>query len=137
MTPRVRRASPRTPRWSDAHPANLRSVVDPRIYRNVLMLAAFAVIVCAFSLDTQPGPAVTTLAPPSFAPAYLTMRSLANQFPDRRPGSPGDRRLAEYVAHQLGPHGDQFNVSETSFSTRTTAGTKTLRTVTATRTGLM
>lgn len=112
-------------------------MVDLRIYRNVMMVTAFAVIVFAFSLQTEAGPAVTTLAPPSFAPAYQTVKALAKVFPDRRPGSSGDNDLAAYIEHQLKTAPDQFNVSTTFFSARTSAGRQRLETVTATRTGLM
>ena len=110
-------------------------MVDPRIYRNVILIAAFAVLVFGFSLENQPSALTTTLTPTSFAPAFATMQSLARQFPDRAPGSPGDQGLANELSVQLAA-GHAFTVSRAFFNAQTAAGPRTLETVTATRTGL-
>jgi hypothetical protein len=111
-------------------------MLDPRIYRTGLVAVALAVIVVAFSLQGQPGPSRATLAPEAFNGqfAYSKMSTLAKDYPDRRPGSDGDTALAQYVASAL--RRDQFVVSNDTFSGRTADGTRTLETVTATRTGL-
>jgi hypothetical protein len=44
-------------------------MLDPRIYRAALVPVLLAVIVCAFSLQDQPGPRTTTLAPDAFSGA--------------------------------------------------------------------
>ena len=119
-------------------------VVNPRIYRTFLGLAAFAVIVFGFSFQGQPGALTTTLAPPSFAgvsgPARNpgTMQWLADHFPNRPPGSAGDNALAAYVAGQFAAIGSdhQFSVSRTRFSAQTADGPRTLTNVVATRTGI-
>jgi hypothetical protein len=109
-------------------------MVNPRIYRNALVIVAFAVILFGFSFENQPGPATTTLAPPSLTGTYATMTGLAAMFPNRRPGSAGDRALARYVAAQL--RADQFEVSTETFIAGTAVGQRRLGTVVATRTGL-
>ena len=110
-------------------------MLDPRIYRTGLVLVVLAVIVLAFSLDNQQAPLGTNLAPDAYGGgyAYATMKTLANSYPDRRPGSAGDNLLAGYVARQL--YGDGFTVSTDSFRGRTVDGTRTLRNVVGIRAG--
>jgi hypothetical protein len=110
-------------------------MLDPRIYRTGLVLVVLAVIVLAFSLDNQQAPLGTNLAPDAYGGgyAYATMKTLANSYPDRRPGSAGDNLLAGYVARQL--HSDGFTVSTDSFRGRTVDGTRTLRNVVGIRAG--
>jgi hypothetical protein len=112
-------------------------MLDPRIYRMGLVPVVLAVIVLAFSLGNQPGPLTTSLAPDAYSGqnAYAAMNSLASRFPDRAPGSAGDRGLASFLANQLGPHGYQFSVSTTSFRGTTPRGPRTLENVIATRAG--
>ena len=64
-------------------------MLDPRIYRTGLVAVALAVIVFAFSLESQPGGSGTTLAPDAFNPANAqsTLTWLSRTYPDRRPGS--------------------------------------------------
>lgn len=112
-------------------------MVDPRIYRSGLALVAIAVIVFGFSLTSQPAAAPSSLAPVSLSGDGLsaTMTKLDTQFPDRSPGSSGDRGLAQYVASQLtGTRG--FTVSTTTSELQTSAGEQPVDTVSATRTGL-
>ena len=82
-------------------------MLDPRIYRTGLVAVALAVIVFAFSLESQPAGPQTTLAPDAFNPqnAQNTLSSLARKFPSRPPGSPEDSRMADYVAASLGKLG--------------------------------
>src|SRR5436305_13710024 len=93
---------------TDARAGRLRrvpseAVLDPRIYRNGMIIAALAVIVVAFSLGTQPDPLGATLVPDAFngSGAYATMSSLATRYPARTPGSHGDNHVADYVARAL------------------------------------
>src|SRR5437764_4191562 len=111
-------------------------MLDPRIYRASLIAVALAVFVLAFSLTSQQGPATTTLAPEAFngPNAYAKMVSLAQRYPNRRPGSASDDDIATYVAHKLAGYG--FAVSTRSGSARTADGTRTIETVTAVRPGL-
>ena len=85
---------PVEPRTADARRLPSEAVLDPRIYRTGLVAVALAVIVLAFSLENQPGPLTTTLAPEAFngGHAYATMTRLAKQYPNRRPGTPGRSR---------------------------------------------
>jgi hypothetical protein len=111
-------------------------MVDPRIYRGFLVVVAFAVIVFGFSLHGQQGALGTTIAPgPFFANVGSTMDTLAQSYPARAPGSPGDRGLAGYVAAQIRGDGG-FNVETQAFSAQTSAGTRRLENVLATRPGL-
>src|SRR5437660_4175074 len=110
-------------------------MLDPRIYRTGLVPVVLAVIVLAFSLQNQPGALSTTLAPDAYSAqnAYATMNALAARYPDRRPGSAGDRGVADYVAAALGR--DNFTVSRDSFSGHTVDGTTALQNVTGMRAG--
>ena len=78
-------------------------MLDPRIYRGALLVALFAVIVVAFSLENRPEPLRTTQAPAAFdgARAARLLATLAREYPSRRPGSVGDDALARRVAVEL------------------------------------
>jgi len=110
-------------------------MVDPRIYRALLVLVAFAVIVFGFSLQSQPGGVSTTLAPGQFfGSAYASVNALASAYPNRTPGSASDNGLAEYVKNELiAVKG--FQVSTQAFTARTAAGQQVLTNVLATRAG--
>jgi hypothetical protein len=111
-------------------------MVDPRIYRGFLIVVAFAVIVFGFSLHGRQPALGTTIAPgPFFTNVGNSMDSLAASYPDRAPGSPGDDALAGYVASQIRGYGG-FNVATQAFSAQTSAGTRQLENVVATRPGL-
>jgi hypothetical protein len=112
-------------------------MVDPRIYRALLVLVAFAVIVFGFSLQSQPGGVSTTLAPGQFfGSAYNTMTTLATDYANRTPGSPSDNGLAAYVKSDLINNAKGFQVSTQQFTTRTASGQQVLTNVMATRAGL-
>src|SRR5690349_6821468 len=70
-------------------------MLDPRIYRAALVPVLLAAIVCAFSLQDQPSPRATTLAPDAFSGARAERRldDLARAFPVRRAGDAGDAGL--------------------------------------------
>jgi hypothetical protein len=112
-------------------------MVDPRIYRALLVLVAFAVIVFGFSLQSQPGGVSTTLAPGQFfGSTYGTMTTLAKGHANRTPGSPSDNRLAAYVKNDLITNAKGFQVSTQQFTTHTSSGQQVLTNVLATRAGL-
>jgi hypothetical protein len=113
-------------------------MLDPRIYRTGFIVVALALVVLAFSLQNQPGPAGTTLAPEAFngPAAYQTMTTLAAQYPERLPGSVDDRDLATEVAQDFRTANRAFTVSIDSFSGRTVDGTRTLANVTAVLPGI-
>jgi hypothetical protein len=110
-------------------------MLDPRIYRTGLLAVVVAFIVVAFSLAGQQGALEATLTPDAFdgSTAYNTMLSLAAQYPSRRPGSPGDQRIADAVAQALGADG--FLVQRSIFDAQTVDGRRTLETVTGTLAG--
>ncbi|HWI22093.1 MAG TPA: M28 family peptidase [Baekduia sp.] len=89
---------------------------DPRLYRAALLMVVLAVLAGAFSLQSRPNPATTTLAPEAFSTveAWRTLTQLHADFPDRRPGSAGEEALGRLVATRLQqitksrPEVDQF-----------------------------
>jgi hypothetical protein len=111
-------------------------MLDVRIYRTGLAVAALALVVLAFSLTNQQGPRSASLAPQVFNGSNVasTMASLAAQDPVRPPGSYGDNALATQVATSFRANG--FGVSEGTFSGRTVDGTRTLENVVASRPGM-
>ena len=112
-------------------------MLDPRIYRTGFVAVALAAIVFAFSLTDQQGPLGTTQPPDTFngTNAFNTMKSLADKYPNRRPGSFDDNDLATIVKTRLDKL-PGFAVSTSWSSGRTVDGNRTLETVTATRAGL-
>jgi hypothetical protein len=116
-------------------------MVDSRIYRALLVLVAFAVIVFGFSLQNQPGGVGTALAPGQFfSQTYADMWALTHADPDRAVGSAGDQALAKQVQAQLTSsktsqvHG--FQVSTQAFNARTARGNQIIENVVADRPGL-
>lgn len=111
-------------------------MVDPRIYRAGLAIVALAVIVFAFSLQNQPSPVSTTLAPPvtTTSAPYDLLQSLADRYPNRQPGSLGDEGLADAVAAQL--HSDNLLVQRQSFEANTAGGRRQITTVIGSKVGL-
>jgi len=113
-------------------------MVDPRIYRAAMAPVLFALILLAFSLENRPRPLMTTLAPDAFEGqrAYGKtegLRGLADAYPDRRPGSLGDERLAEDIAGRMGAAG--FRVRRDVQAGETIDGKRSLRSVIAERAG--
>lgn len=113
-------------------------MLDPRIYRAGFVAVALAVIVFAFSLRDQQPALTTNLAPQAFngGAAFNQMKSLAKLYPQRAPGSSGDRDVADYVTTSLGGLRKTFAVSTDRFSAETAAGRRQLDTVTALDPGL-
>jgi hypothetical protein len=116
-------------------------MLNGRLYRAAFVPFVFALAVAAFSLTGRVSPMTSTLAPDAFegARAFAETNTLAREFPSRRPGSRGDRALAEYVAGALrglgGTAGGGFQVHTHEFSAQTIDGERTLSTVVAQRPG--
>jgi hypothetical protein len=116
-------------------------MLNGRLYRAAFLPFAFALAVAAFSLSGRPGPMHSTLAPDAFEGqrAFSELNALASAYPDRRPGSSGDRALARYTARTLrglgGTAGGGFQVHTRTFSAQTIDGERTLTTVIAQRPG--
>lgn len=118
-------------------------MIDPRIYRAALIPVVFAFVLLAFSLENRPQPLRTALAPDAFQGkrafdrAYGdggAVRGLSERFPDRRPGSAADDRLAATVARQMG-RAPGFRVRTETHEGETIDGRRSLRTVIAERPG--
>src|SRR5947208_1402057 len=126
------------------HTVPLR-MLNLRLYRTAWLPVLFCAVIVAFSLHERPRGVPTTLAPDAFdgPRAARTLEGLATAFPDRRPGSPGDDRLAERVragfVHAFCAGVDRAECSdrvrERRFSARTIDGHRELRTVVAQRPG--
>src|SRR4051812_24885484 len=118
--------------------ATLRdSMLDARIYRAALVPVLLAVIICAFSLGDQPGAIGTTLAPDAFSGARATRDTLtlANAYPDRRPGGAGDDALARRAANEFRALRPAYGVTTPRFSGQTIDGERRLETVMARQVG--
>lgn len=111
-------------------------MLDVRIYRTGMAVAALALVVLAFSLTNQQGARSAPLAPEVFNGSNVasTMASVATHDPVRPPGSYGDTALAAQVASSFKANG--FNVTTSTFRGRTVNGTRTLENVIASRPGM-
>jgi hypothetical protein len=116
-------------------------MLNGRLYRAAFVPVVIALAIAAFSLQRLPAPLGSTLAPEAFegAPATAQLDTLARAFPQRRPGSAGDERMAGYVAQQIsslgGTAGGGFAVHSYRFSAQTIDGERTLTNVVAIRPG--
>ena len=117
------------------------NMLNWRIYRAAFAPLAIALAIAAFSLTARPAPLTSTLAPDAFdgQQALAEAEGLAVEFPQRRPGSIGDERLAEHVAHTIeglgGTAGGGFSVHVRRVRAQTIDGEQTLQTVIAQRAG--
>jgi hypothetical protein len=117
-------------------------VLNGRIYRAALVPLVLALAIAGFSLRAPVAPLTSTLAPDAFngALAFAELKTLAADFPVRRPGSQGDRELATYVTQTLqrlgGAAGSGFSVHTGQVSAATIDGRRTLTTVIARRPGI-
>ncbi len=111
-------------------------MLDPRIYRTGLIIAALALVVLAFSLTNQQTALSPTLAPEAFNGQNVSaaMSSIATGDPTRRPGSEGDQSLAVQVRATLSHYG--FAPSTDTFTGRTVDGTVPLENVVGIRPGI-
>jgi hypothetical protein len=116
-------------------------MLNGRLYRTALLPFLPALAVAAFSLSARPQPLTSTLAPDAFdgARAFAELKSLAAEFPDRRPGSVGDEKLAVKVRKTLEglgrAGGGGFQVRTRDLDAQTIDGERTLTTVIAQRAG--
>jgi hypothetical protein len=116
-------------------------MLNGRLYRAAIVPFLVVLAVAAFSLGGRPLPLGSTLAPDAFEgrPAYAELTRLAAAFPDRRPGSVDDQRLADYISATLkglgGAAGGGFSVRTESFEGQTIDGRRSLETVIAERPG--
>jgi peptidase M28-like protein len=116
-------------------------VLNGRIYRAGFIPLLLALVVAGFSLAERPAPLSSNLVPDAFngAGAFAELQSLAARFPNRRPGSSGDRELATYIARTLqglgGAADGGFAVATRSVSAQTIDGQRTLTTVLGQRPG--
>jgi len=110
-------------------------VVDLRLYRLAFAPLALAIVYVAFSLATWPPALSTTLPPTAFSgsAAMTRLEALAKAYPDRRPGSAGDREFASYMARTF--RADGFATKTHSFVGDTVSGRRRLETVVASREG--
>jgi hypothetical protein len=116
-------------------------MLNGSLYRATFLPFLVALGVAAFSLSAPPAPLTSTLAPDAFdgTRALAELKSLTAEFPDRRPGSPGDERLAARISQTLeglggAGHGG-FQVRTRHFEAQTIDGERTLETVIAQRAG--
>ncbi|HTZ85570.1 MAG TPA: M28 family peptidase [Solirubrobacteraceae bacterium] len=116
-------------------------MLNGRLYRAAFVPFLIALAVAAFSLAGRPAPLRSSLAPDAFEGqrAYSELNELAARFPHRRPGGPGDRALAAYVAQTLralgGTAGGGFTVRTHSFGAQTIDGERELQNIVAERPG--
>ncbi|UGS39275.1 hypothetical protein [Capillimicrobium parvum] len=110
-------------------------MLDLRIYRVAFAPALIALVLVAFSLQSRPRPIETTLPPDAFdgPRAAALLEGLAERYPQRRPGSEGDRALAGDVQRAFEASG--FTVTTDDAEAQTIDGERTLRTVVAERPG--
>src|ERR1700677_3815230 len=112
-------------------------MLNGRIYRAAFAPFVLALAIAAFSLTARPAPLSSTLAPDAFdgQQALAEAKQLAAEFPQRRPGSAGDERLAQRVAHTIeglgGMAGGGFSVRVQQVREQTIDGEQTLQTVIA------
>jgi hypothetical protein len=116
-------------------------MLNGRIYRAAFAPVAIVLAIAAFSLTPRPVPLRSTLAPDAYdgQRALAEAQRLAVEFPRLRPGSAGDERLAERVAHTIeglgGTVGGGFSVHVRELRGQTIDGERTLQTVIAQRPG--
>jgi hypothetical protein len=113
-------------------------MLDPRIYRTGLIVAAMALVVLAFSLSDQQVALNPTIAPDVFngQNVYNTIGKIASGDPSRRPGSAGDDSLATQVDAAFKQSQFDANPRIDTFSARTVDGVQTLENVIAVRPGM-
>jgi len=85
-----------------ARRGSLERPINARSYRGTWLLVAIPLLIAAFSVKKAP-----TLPPPSLPPAFDTTAALdladelAGSIPSRKPGTPGGRRAASWVASKF------------------------------------
>jgi hypothetical protein len=79
-------------------------LIEPRIYRAAFIPAIFALVIAMFSLESRPPAVPQALAADVLFDGHVALagtQRLAQAFPDRRPGTTGDRQAAAQVATNL------------------------------------
>jgi hypothetical protein len=89
-----------------ARPGSLDRPVNGRMYRGTWLLVGFPLLLAAFTVS-RPQPLRAPTLQPDFdgSAATLLAGELANQHPDRTPGTAGAREAAEWVSGQLSQFG--------------------------------
>jgi hypothetical protein len=117
-------------------------VLDGRVYRTAFLPALVALCVAAFALQDRPSPGRSALPADTFNkerafgatdPEPQSLNGLAAAFPDRTPGSAGDRAMADFVARDLAAPVEEGE--RPVFSIRRVTDPDGLETVIATRPG--
>jgi hypothetical protein len=93
-----------------------RPVIEPRVYRAAFVPALLVVVLAAFSLESRPSPLSQGLPADVLFDGNLARQAaveIADQHPDRRPGTLGDLGMARDVASRLGSRG--FHVESQKF----------------------
>jgi hypothetical protein len=104
-------------------------MLDGRIYRTGLIVAALALVVLGFSLRNQQSALSPTLSPEVFNGQNVSaeMASIATNEPDRRPGSVDDQNLATSVFQKFQRYGLSPTID--TFGGRTVDGARTLENI--------
>src|SRR6267154_4941255 len=94
---------------------SLERPVNARSYRGTWLLAGVPLLIAAFSLSSLPHLPKLAGYVPTFdgSSAAANARALAQQFPDRRPGTNGARGAASFVQQQLEASG--YKVTRDTF----------------------
>jgi hypothetical protein len=112
-----------------------------RLYRLCLAPVLLALLIAAFAFSSPPAPLSSGLSPEAFegARAFAQLRHMEGIAADRRPGSPGDRRLLAYVEGQLqalgSPGGGGYALRTVTASGRTAWGRRRQTLLIGTRAG--
>ena len=106
-------------------------MLDGRIYRTGLIVAALALVVLGFSLRNQQAALSPTLSPAVFNGQNVAaeMTRIAKFEPDRQPGSFDDDNLATQVRQAFAQYGHGLRPTVDTFTGRTVDGTRTLQNV--------
>jgi Peptidase family M28 len=117
-------------------------MLNGRVYRAACLPLLLALVVAGVSFGDRPGPITSALATDAFDGPRTAeeLSDLAREFPDRRPGSEADQRLAVLLADKIrglgSPTSSGFRVSSHQFEGQTIDGERTLTNVVAERSGL-
>jgi hypothetical protein len=119
-------APPRAPRARQRpRPETLDRPINARTYRGTWLLAGIPLLILAFSVSSLP----TLPRPPGYIPSFdtasaaETAQSLAQSFPDRRPGTSGASGAADFVQQAFEREGyrvarDPFNATIAGLGSR-------------------
>jgi hypothetical protein len=123
-------------------------MLDHRVYRAAFLPALVVLVVAAFALGGRPPAETTPVSPDQFdvsrtlgavrAPLPGSLLGMAEAYPDRRPGSPGDMALANFMERAIVQSGFARSeaVRRIDVEGETVDGRRDLRLVLAERQGL-